>query len=59
MLVILGEHKAQPPAGVKVIGVRTTSEMYRAVMDNFEQYDIIVKAAAPATISPSSIRMKR
>lgn len=52
VLVILGEHKAQPPAGVKVIGVRTTSEMYRAVMDNFEQYDIIVKAAAPCDYKP-------
>ncbi len=50
--LILGQHSVLPPQGVKIRSVSTTDEMYRAVMEEFPQADVIVKAAAPCDYKP-------
>lgn len=44
--LIKGPTCIKPPYGVKVVNVTTAEEMYRAVMDECEKADIIVKSAA-------------
>lgn len=47
VLLIAGNLSIMPPP-VKTINVKTTQEMFTAVLDNLDWADIIVKAAAPS-----------
>lgn len=46
--LILGRVSVEPPKNCKIINVKSTLEMYDAVMANLEDADIIIKSAAPA-----------
>jgi len=50
--LISGPVKIAPPADVEVIPVRSTAEMFNAVLDRFEKATIIIKAAAVADYRP-------
>lgn len=41
------------PAGVDVIPVRTTAEMYDAVLQAYGEMDVVIKSAAPADYRPA------
>lgn len=45
----------KPNAAVKTVTVSTTAEMYRAVLDETENADIVIKAAAPADYAPEAV----
>ncbi len=46
--LVVGRISVTPPKGANVINVISTMDMYNAVMENFENHDVIIKAAAPA-----------
>ncbi|MBE6099827.1 MAG: bifunctional phosphopantothenoylcysteine decarboxylase/phosphopantothenate--cysteine ligase CoaBC [Anaerovibrio sp.] len=48
VVLVSGPSALQAPAGVKLIKVETAAQMRDAVMDNCQQADIIIKAAAVA-----------
>lgn len=50
--LISGPVHLAPPAGVEVVQVQSTQEMYEAALDCFERCDVAVKAAAPADFTP-------
>ncbi|WP_195572961.1 bifunctional phosphopantothenoylcysteine decarboxylase/phosphopantothenate--cysteine ligase CoaBC [Paenibacillus sp. 1001270B_150601_E10] len=51
--LIAGQTQVEPPAGVEVIHVESTQDMYDAVMSRYEGVDIIVKAAAVSDYRPA------
>jgi phosphopantothenoylcysteine decarboxylase/phosphopantothenate--cysteine ligase len=60
--VVLGAHSTSPIHGVETIDVITASDMLKAVLENLEWADIIVKAAAVSDYrveSPSEEKIKR
>lgn len=49
VILIKGFTSAPLPNGIfKTVSCKTTEDMFKAVMDNLEQADIIIKAAAPS-----------
>lgn len=50
--LITGPTNQPVPAVDKVVPVRTAQEMYEAVMDNFEEATVVIKAAAVADYRP-------
>ena len=49
VILVAGRVSVDIPNGAfDVINVKTTDEMYKAVMDNYTRADIIIKAAAPS-----------
>ncbi|WP_058485309.1 bifunctional phosphopantothenoylcysteine decarboxylase/phosphopantothenate--cysteine ligase CoaBC [Defluviitalea phaphyphila] len=46
--LISGPTNLTPPRDCKFIKVTTTEEMYNTVLDNFDNCDIVIKAAAPS-----------
>ncbi|WP_411683000.1 bifunctional phosphopantothenoylcysteine decarboxylase/phosphopantothenate--cysteine ligase CoaBC [Clostridium thailandense] len=50
--LIKGPTSLEPPFGMSVINVRTTDEMLDGVLNNFNEQDIIIKAAAVADYKP-------
>lgn len=62
VILISGETSLKPPLGVKFIKVKTTEDMYNAVMEHFEKSNIIIKCAAVADYKPkeySSVKIKK
>lgn len=47
------------PAGVKAVPVRTTQQMLAAVLDYFEDADMVIKAAAPADYRPKQVSERK
>lgn len=61
VILVAGYITADIPKGVdKLVRVKSTADMYNAVMENYEQSDVIIKAAAPAdyTIEPFINKVK-
>jgi phosphopantothenoylcysteine decarboxylase/phosphopantothenate--cysteine ligase len=52
--LIYGRGTVSPPAGVRVINVETTEEMYNALMEELssQKYDIVIASAAAADFAP-------
>lgn len=50
--LISGPTELSVPAGVKIIAVTTAEEMYKAVMENFEESRLVIKAAAVSDFKP-------
>jgi phosphopantothenoylcysteine decarboxylase/phosphopantothenate--cysteine ligase len=59
VILISGPVALEDPWFVKTVRVRTGEEMYRAVMDNIDGADIVVKAAAVADFRPSRAAAKK
>lgn len=51
--LVSGPTALKPFSGVKLISVRSAQQMYEAVLKNFEDSDIVIKAAAVADYKPS------
>mgnify|MGYP005844151487 CR=1 FL=1 len=52
VILVSGPTSLEPPSGVEFIPVITTEEMRRAVLERFEETDIVIKAAAVADYRP-------
>lgn len=50
--LVSGPVSLRPPAGVEVVSVTSTHEMYEAVAALFERADVVIGAAAPADYTP-------
>lgn len=50
--LVSGPTELSPPPGIKVILIETAEEMRQAVLNNYQQSDIIIKAAAVADYRP-------
>lgn len=48
VILVAGHMSVSPKEKAEIINVDTTAQMYRAVMDNVDKADVIIKAAAPA-----------
>lgn len=53
--LISGPTNLEAPFGVKLINVVSAKNMYDAVMDNFKEADVIIKAAAVADYTPETV----
>lgn len=51
--LVAAKTEVEPPEFVKVINVRSTEEMFKAVTENADSQDIIIKAAAVADYTPA------
>lgn len=63
VILVSGPTALEPPAGVELVRVRTTEEMYEAVLARLDEATIVVKTAAvvdfkPARKSPGKIKRK-
>ncbi|HSH36169.1 bifunctional phosphopantothenoylcysteine decarboxylase/phosphopantothenate--cysteine ligase CoaBC [Schnuerera sp.] len=62
VVLITGPTNLDPPMGVKVIRVETTREMFNAVEEEFNQCQVLIKAAAPLDYRPeivSDVKIKK
>jgi phosphopantothenoylcysteine decarboxylase/phosphopantothenate--cysteine ligase len=50
--LVSGPTSIEPPRGVAIIPVRSASEMAEAVLNEFEETDILIKSAAVADFTP-------
>lgn len=55
VILVTGPAALAPPPAIKVINVRTTNEMFHAVMEHLDATDVIIGAAAPADWRPSQV----
>jgi phosphopantothenoylcysteine decarboxylase/phosphopantothenate--cysteine ligase len=55
VLLISGPTALEPPYKSRFIKIRSAREMFDAVMDNFSDYDIIIKSAAVADFKPEQV----
>ncbi len=51
--LISGHATVPPPQGIEICHVNTTQEMHEAVLQKFEETDIVVMAAAPVDFRPA------
>lgn len=54
VILISGPVSIQPPGGVTLINVESAEEMYKAVMNEFDHADIVIKTAAVADYRPKN-----
>ncbi len=52
VILVSGPVHLTPPSGVEFIEIESADEMYRAVMNNYDNADIIIKTAAVADYRP-------
>jgi phosphopantothenoylcysteine decarboxylase / phosphopantothenate---cysteine ligase len=52
VILVSGPTSLTPPVGVKSYGVRTASEMRDAVLGEYDQVDVVIKAAAVSDYRP-------
>jgi phosphopantothenoylcysteine decarboxylase/phosphopantothenate--cysteine ligase len=52
VILISGPTNLTPPTGVRSVSVRTACDMYAAVLQAFDQADIVIKAAAVSDYRP-------
>ena len=55
VVLITGPVNLTPPYGVEIIKINTTIEMLNAVEKNFDDCDILIKAAAPLDYRPETV----
>ncbi len=59
VVLISGPTHLEPPEGVKLVGVRSASEMAKAVFDHFPDSDVVVMAAAVSDFTPASVSSEK
>lgn len=55
VVLITGPTSIEPPKGVRVVRINTTMEMFRAVEDEFNDCQVLIKAAAPSDYRPKVV----
>lgn len=53
--LVSGPTNIEPPMFVKTVNVESANDMYNAVIDEFENCDILIKAAAVADYTPEKV----
>lgn len=53
VVLVTGPTNLEPPRGVKVVRVESASEMRDAVMEEFAEADVVIKAAAVSDYAPT------
>ena len=53
--LVCGSMTVEPPMFVNVVKINTAEEMFNAVKENFDNIDIVIKAAAVADYTPTTI----
>ncbi len=59
VVLISGPTHLEPPEGVKLVRVRSASEMAKAVFDHFPDSDVVVMAAAVSDFTPASVSSEK
>ncbi|KGN02945.1 phosphopantothenoylcysteine decarboxylase [Clostridium novyi A str. 4570] len=59
VILVSGPTSIKKPFGIKVIDVKTNAEMLKAVENNFENSDIVIKSAAVADYKPKTYSEKK
>ncbi|MFN8057832.1 MAG: bifunctional phosphopantothenoylcysteine decarboxylase/phosphopantothenate--cysteine ligase CoaBC [Vicinamibacterales bacterium] len=59
VVAVLGPTSVPPPPAVRVVRVRSASEMHAAVMDEYANADAIVMAAAVADYTPADVHPEK
>lgn len=59
VILVTGPTILEVPFGVNVIKVNTNSEMLKAVLDNFDTMDVVIKSAAVADYKPKNYSEKK
>ncbi|MFA4858322.1 MAG: bifunctional phosphopantothenoylcysteine decarboxylase/phosphopantothenate--cysteine ligase CoaBC [Candidatus Margulisiibacteriota bacterium] len=59
VVLVAGPTALAEPAGIKVIKVRSASEMYRAVTQNFQSADTLIMAAAVSDFAPEKVSAQK
>jgi len=57
--LISGPTSIKPPFGVTLVNVKTTEDMYNEVTTRFDDFDIVIKAAAVADYKPKSYSVQK
>ncbi len=57
--LVTGPTRLSPPPGVRVIAVRSTREMYDAVLERFASATIVIKAAAVCDYRPARVAAEK
>lgn len=55
VILVSGPVALAPPAGAELVQVESAEEMYHAVMDVFDEADVIIKTAAVADYRPKNV----
>ncbi|WP_428908706.1 bifunctional phosphopantothenoylcysteine decarboxylase/phosphopantothenate--cysteine ligase CoaBC [Niallia sp. Krafla_26] len=55
VILVSGPVSLTPPKGVELVNVESAQDMYDAVLNRFNQTDIVIKAAAVADYRPKSV----
>ncbi|MGL5207302.1 MAG: bifunctional phosphopantothenoylcysteine decarboxylase/phosphopantothenate--cysteine ligase CoaBC [Acidaminococcaceae bacterium] len=55
VVLVSGPSSLNPPPNVAFVNVETTREMMNAVLDKYDEMDIVIKAAAVADYSPHEV----
>jgi len=59
VVLISGPTHLEPPKGVKLVGVRSASEMAKEVFHHFSDSDVVVMAAAVSDFTPASVSSEK
>ena len=59
VLLISGPTNLEVPSGVDLVKINTTREMLNTIKDNFDDYDALIKAAAPLDYRPRTVSDKK
>lgn len=55
VILVTGPSHLSPPKGAKVIRVESAEDMYKAVMEHYDQTDIVIKTAAVSDYKPAFV----
>ncbi len=59
VILISGPTMLPPPKGMKVINIKSAVEMHKAVLDHYDETDIVIKSAAVSDYRPADIADKK
>lgn len=59
VILISGPTSIKPPLVDKLIKIQSTQDMFKAVEENFDSCDILIKAAAPADFRPKNVENEK
>ncbi|MGQ8874047.1 bifunctional phosphopantothenoylcysteine decarboxylase/phosphopantothenate--cysteine ligase CoaBC [Paenibacillus sp. TSA_86.1] len=57
--LVMGNTQAQPPENVEIIPVQSAQDMYEAVSREWDNADIVIKAAAVADYRPKEVHVEK
>lgn len=57
--LVSGPVSLTPPAGVKVVNIKSADDMFNAVIAEYENADIVIKAAAVADYRPAKVSSEK